>query len=279
MNSRGRVVVWVAVLSVLFGIPAAAQVLRPTPAPTVTAENEPWFLNGDPITHAGNLYYPGGAQVFFNPNEMVRSGSHFGIPLYSRTTIEPFSIVYVPVAGGLMQPYERPRAGELAGTSGSRPAAAATPYEIAPGGPAPLQAPAPPTGMGVPSVVITDTAAARSVQTPAPVPIATTGTTAAAATARPTGTAGRRRAPARAVHTTIGSRPTGINAVFIEFDNARWYSHGRSVELDTARMERIGDYNGFEVWAERGDRSRIYVPATRGGTIVVPYARTKPQGN
>lgn len=260
MYRRARDLAFVTVAVIFFGISAAAQVQRPTPTPTITAENEPWFLNGSPITYAGSLYYPAGAQVFFSPNEMVRSGFHLGIPLYSRTTVEPFSIVYVPVAGGFMQPYERPRAGDLAGTSGSRPAAATTPYEITPDGPAPLQAPAPPTQTAY-------------VASPGPVAVGTSGAPAAPPVTAPraVGTAGR--SVPRPLHTRIGTRPTGLNAIFMQFDNARWFSSGRSEELDTTRMERVGDYNGFDVWAAIGDRSRIYLPVTKGGTLVVPYSR------
>ena len=66
-----------------------------------------------------NFYYPAGPRVHFMPFEMVRSGDFLGIPLYSRTTIEPYSVVFIPVGGGMMQPYERRREGELAGTVGS----------------------------------------------------------------------------------------------------------------------------------------------------------------
>src|SRR5688572_33397323 len=51
---------------------------------------------------------------------MVRVGHYNGVPLYADTTLEPHSIVFVPVGRGQMQPYERLRAGDLAGTSGSR---------------------------------------------------------------------------------------------------------------------------------------------------------------
>ena len=93
--------------------------MRTTPSPLVTAENEGWYQRGDPVMYAGDVYYPAGPQVYFNPNEMVRSGVFLGVPIYTRTTIEPFSIVYVPVSHGLMQPYERRRAGEVAGTAAS----------------------------------------------------------------------------------------------------------------------------------------------------------------
>src|SRR4030095_9199989 len=97
----------------------AQMMLRPTPFPVVTAENERWYLAGEPITSEGNIYYPTGAQVYFNPYEMVRSGYYRGIPLYSKTTLEPYSVVFVPIAGGLLQPYERRRDGDVAGTVGS----------------------------------------------------------------------------------------------------------------------------------------------------------------
>jgi hypothetical protein len=51
---------------------------------------------------------------------MVRSGYYNGVPLYSDTTIEAYSIVYVPVQRGRMRPYERLRQGALAGTVASR---------------------------------------------------------------------------------------------------------------------------------------------------------------
>ena len=58
--------------------------------------------------------------MFFNRYQMVRSGSYRGIGLYTDSTQDASGIVYVPVAGGLMQPYERRRTGDLAGTTGNR---------------------------------------------------------------------------------------------------------------------------------------------------------------
>lgn len=85
--------------------PAFAQMnMQPTRPPLVTAENERWYQAGEPVMFAGNIYYPAGAATHFNANEMIRSGSYRGIPLYTRTTIEPYSVVFVPIAGGLMQP-------------------------------------------------------------------------------------------------------------------------------------------------------------------------------
>ena len=93
--------------------PAVAQVnVQPTPAPVVTADDRPWFRARDPIVFDGSLYYPTGAQIFFNRFDMIRSGYCDWVPLYIRTTLEPFSVLFVPVAGGLMQPY---RASSIAG--------------------------------------------------------------------------------------------------------------------------------------------------------------------
>src|SRR5687767_10835126 len=101
------------VLFLLLAAPASAQVVwRPTDPPLVTAANELWYLRGEPLHLAGEVFYPAGPAVFFDGNIMARSGHYNGIPLYVDTTLEPFSVVLVPVRRGLMQPYERRRQGE-----------------------------------------------------------------------------------------------------------------------------------------------------------------------
>jgi hypothetical protein len=229
---------------------------RATAAPIVTAENESWYVDREPIIFAGNLYYPAGAQVFFSPNEMVRSGFYFGVPLYTRTTIEPYSVIFVPVAGGRMQPYERPRTGELTGTAGSLPPSIVTPYDPASAATLSPQAPAPPSN--APVVIVPDVAPSPPAREAA------------------VGTVGRE--PYQPGHSRIGGRPKGINAIFVEFDGRRWFSSGDSIRIDPTRMERIGDYRGFEVWRARGTREgRIVISTTPGGLTGVPYsARPQP---
>src|SRR4051812_35089591 len=102
-----------AVFGAVFGaVPASAQVqYRPTEPPIVSAENEQWFKQGEPMQIGGDVYYLAGARVFFNGNTMVRTGHYNGVPLYADTTLEPYSIVFVPIGRGIMQPYERPRRG------------------------------------------------------------------------------------------------------------------------------------------------------------------------
>src|SRR5262245_16836412 len=113
---------WAAVACVIFiSAPVMAQVnYRPTDPPIVSAENDRWYLRGDPVAFAGTFYYQTGPVVFFNGDVMVRVGNYNGVPLFVDSTIEPYSVLLVPIGRGRMQPYERLRDGDLAGTTGSR---------------------------------------------------------------------------------------------------------------------------------------------------------------
>jgi hypothetical protein len=268
MNRRARTILLTFLVAVFLGKTAPAQVvIQPTPNPTVTAENEPWYLNGDPIAHAGNLYYPAGPRVYFNPTEMVRSGFYQGIPLYTRPTIDPLSVVYVPVGGALMQPYERPRSGTLAETSGSLPGTVsrALPSDISAAGV--LQAAGPPSQT------------TRVIPMQVPRPTGTTGVEpgpdvdrAAAAV----GTAGRVPAPRVSVRPGPG-RPLSPTSIFIEFDGTRWYPAGPAEPIDTTAMRRVGSYSGVPVWAKPSvDDGILYVPVMQGGgSLAVPYSRRR----
>jgi hypothetical protein len=249
--------------------PMAAQVnLQPTPPPLVTAENEPWYRSREPIMFAGNLYYPAGAAIHFLANEMVLSAFHQGVPLYSRTTIEPYSVVFVPIAGGMVQPYERRRTGELAGTSGS--SVAALPVEIATGTSpiaVALQAAAPP----VLGLSIVEGAMAPTRDDGNRLPRVEEESVAAAPTA--VSTAGR-----------VASSPTRIplqirrgaaNGIFVEFNKSRWFNSGPPVTLD-ARLAQIGEFHGFPVYAARnGGNSTIYIPVAKGMDALAPYSKRK----
>jgi hypothetical protein len=241
--------------------------IQPTPAPLVTAEGEAWFQAGEPIVSAGGLYYPAGALIHFLPNEMVRTGMFRGVPLYSRTTIEPFSVVFVPISGGLMQPYERRRDFELAGTQGSSapvispalspsvgPTTAASPF----GAPSPMmaQAAAPPF-IGAP--IIFDeplrpavSEAAEPSQPPAAAqPVATTGVT------------------------PLPIRRGAANGIYVEFNNARWFISGQPVSLDASRLTRVGETDGFPVYTTAPGAATIYVPISQGSDTYARYSRRK----
>lgn len=236
--------------------------LQPTPDPIVVADNEPWYLNGTPITYAGNIYYPAGAQVHFNRYEMYRSGFFQGIPLYSRATLEPYSIVFVPLRGGLLQPYERRRAGDVAGTVGSTTPSfpvilpAEQRDEAARAGLGVGQAPAPPMlGQVRPEFL------------PGADPYGRIPT-------EPVGLAGTMTPPEDVEPSRVQTlqRPQGLNGVFIEYGDRKWFSDGPAVEYTRGRFTQMADYHGFSVYREAGDRRRIYVALFKGPPgLIAPY--------
>jgi hypothetical protein len=239
----------------------SAQVaLQGTPSPTVTADEESWFQSREPIVFAGNLYYPGGAQTHFNRFEMVRTGSYGSIPLYTRTTLEPFSVIFVPLAGGMMQPYERRRAGELAGTVGSTmpsyPVFSPVDSPISNPVTAVPQAPGPPTGYMVPS---------------APAPVATLGASVPAQAP----TTGSTRPDAARPHGSLTiERPEGLNGIYLMFGDRRWFSDGPAIERSGSDFTKIGEYRGLPVYQKRArGESTIYLPVSSSSdSLVAPFS-------
>ena len=156
-----------------------------------------------------------GAAVFFNRYQMVRSGSgprHRALHR-QHTGRRGDSVLHVPVAGGLMQRYERRRTGALAGTTGNR---------------------APSFPVGIAAEGITERSGrsqrpsrfqrSRSLEVSKPVP-----------------TAGRSivEAPS-SPRQERSSRPKGINGVWITYDGRRWFATGKAVRLDWD-FKRTGD--------------------------------------
>jgi hypothetical protein len=254
MRDRALLLVFLA----LFSTSAHAQIVwQPTPPPEVTAENARWFQSGEPIDWNGGLYYPAGPDQFFNRYQMVRSGSFRGIPLYTDTTLQLNSIVFVPLPGQRMRPYERPRTGVLAGTTGSRTPSfppdiasqARSPEGLNQAPSAPYQAPA--YDLGTPTPLAPD-ASSRAL----PMPIGTSGRVAATPAAR---------------RVTSLRPPTGANAIWINFDGRRWVSGGKTIDYDAANLTEVGKYHGWSVYIRNGDRSTIYVPSMAGK--LAPYTR------
>jgi len=258
---------------VVLTVPAGASAqmtLRPTPPPIVTAENETWYRTGEPLTYAGNLYYPAGPAIHFLADEMVRSGFYQGVPLYTRTTIEPYSVVFVPLGGGLMQPYERRRAGELAGTSGST--VPSLPIEIpsAVAAAGPIQAPAPPmlTSSPLPdeSTTLPTPPEPRSVESRAVTPSPQPASHARSVSVGTTGRVTHSRPAASRV-------PRASNGIFVEYDRARWFSSGPPQSLDLRTLDRIGEWHGFPVYAAKGVDNTIYIPVAQGLDALAPYSK------
>jgi hypothetical protein len=263
----------VAVIALLLAASgAAAQVQsRPTDPPRATAADQPWYVSRDAIAFAGDLYFPAGAAVFFNRDSMVPTGSIAGVPVYSDTTIEPYSIVYVPIGRGLLQPYERRRGGSLAGTTGSR--TPSFPVQLVPSGPATLAAAAmPPTFAGVfpaycePSGARRMRPASRHAGTRPRLRAGVNESTPVAAGAIAPDTEATAVATLRA--------PQGNDGIWLQFAGERWIHSGAAVPYTRDAFLQVGDYAGFPVFARAGlQEDVIYLPSRPG--LVVPY-RLKP---
>ncbi len=237
-----------------------AQVFQlPTPVPQVTAANADWQIRGDAIFFAGDFYYPTGPTVFFDGNVMVRTGIYQGTPLYADSTLEPYSMVFVPIGRNVMRPYERRRTGTLAGTTGSHPPS----FPIEKNGER-------------------DLAAFAGVEIPPP-PGAEPGVV--PESARPVGTTGiiaTRVAPAASpvvpratTRNYIESipRPRSTAGIWLQYNGTRWYSAGAAVPYANSQFTQVGSYRGFPVYEKRGGSAReIYIPSVQGG-LLAPYQR------
>jgi hypothetical protein len=249
-----------ALLLTLFASTApTAQVFQAaTPPPPVTAASESWQLNGEPLFYEGSFYFPTAGTVFFDGNVMTRTGVYRGVPLYQDRTIEPFSVVLVPIGRNLMRAYERRREGSLAGTVGSRVpsfpvqrGADVSDATLEAEGRALLAEVTPLPRAGV---VRSPPAAAAVLPAPASAAV---------------GTAGAAPAPPRPTE----PRSTGNDGVWIQFDGARWFAAGRAEAFDPERFVPAGAYHGFTVYRERdAPPGTLYVPAVRDGAVT-PYTR------
>ncbi len=282
-KTAGLVVVAIFAAAAISGDALAQIRLQPAAAPTVTAEAETWYQTGEPLQFAGNVYYPAGPAIHFLPDEMVQSGLYRGIPLYSRTTIEPYSVVFVPLAGGRMQPYERRRAGDLVGTTGSSMSSLRVEIPSAFGTPPPIQAAAPPfvETQSVPQQpnatqdqLRRPNSAESSARSRRETNVEPLTQMAGRQTNSPRlGTVGRVTAPRRS---NVRANRSTSSGIFVEFDHARWYPSAPPASLDSVNLHRIGEWHGFPVYTARstGD-STIYIPIAVGVDAYAAYSRRR----
>jgi hypothetical protein len=254
----------VVVVSFAAGLPHAQSYMQATPPPDATAENQNWYLSGRPIAFGSGVYYPSGPVMHFSRNEMVPAGTFENVTIYIRTTAERGSVIFVPLAGGLVRPYERRRTGDLAGTVGStapsfpvtQPGVTAPPPDIltsyveAP--PDPLR----PTAMDARTVPLMSVPPT----TPTPLIAETAGTTGSLPVVRVPGPLQTAR------------KPTGLNTVYLHYDNARWFLAGPAIEFASDRFRQVGEYRGFPVYSDPGQRDTIYVALVNGAPgLLTPY--------
>jgi hypothetical protein len=239
-----RVALVLVTMAVSLPIMTSAQVYQwRTPPPPVTAQYAEWQFNDEPMLVNSLIYYPTRETRFFDGSIMVQVGVHRSIPVYADVTLEPHSVLYVPVGRNLMRGYERRREGELAGTEGSR--VPAFPVDI----PSSIQ----PTAAPIPAPIAVP---------PSPTPALTRELVSAPITAR-------------AVPTRMESipGPGGPNGVWLLFDGVRWYSRGAATIFAADRFTKVGEYRGFPVYREKeGRRDEIWVAVVKDGPVA-PYTR------
>jgi hypothetical protein len=261
-------------VAVLVPITGSAQAFSVrTPAPEVTAAAADWQINSDPIVVSGLVYYPTRGFRMFDGQVMAQIAVFDGVPIYADTTLEPYSVVYVPVGRDRMREYERRRDRELAGTTGSRapsfPVAVAT--DRAPREPAPGTA-----GMsvvGTTGIVATgERSASGATGTTGAV-----GTTGANTPPNPTMAIGTTYSPDRGRNrrSLIESIPPPgpINGVWLEFNGARWYLDGPAATFSPDRFEPVGEYRGFPVYRDKSStRNEIWISVVKDGPVA-PYTK------
>ncbi len=272
MSSTARLVFSV-VLGLFAASSAPAQItIQPTAAPTVTAETESWYLMNEPVFFAGNAYYPSGPAIHFLSNEMVLSGLFRGIPLYTRTTIEPYSLVFLPIGGGMVRPYERRRSGDLAGTTGSTVPSFPVEIPMASSRSTPVQAAGPPF-VETRGIVAESLASGQIQLSRAAEPDTSAEESAPPRTGTPSasgvGTGGRRTSTTAAKQRTARTR----DGIFVEFNDQRWYSSAPPTALDATTLRRVGDWHGFPVYTSRTGGSTIYIPIAQGSDAYAAYSR------
>lgn len=243
---RGLCIGFVLSVAVLFPKTGNAQAFQfRTPPPDVSAAAAGWQINSEPVVVGGLTYHPTRGFRLFDGQVMAQTGLYGNVPVYSDTTVEPYSELYVPVGNGRMRVYERRRERELAGTTGSR--VPSFPVE-SPSVPAPRE---------------------RTVGTAGAV--GTAGTTvprvASESAVLP------EWAPRRTSILTAAPRINAPNGVWLEFSGARWYSNGPAASFSPDRFEPVGEYHGFPVYRDKttgtGD---IWVSVVRDGPLA-PYAK------
>lgn len=255
-----------AALSVVSTVAAAhAQVYSlPTPPPRVHAAQAQWQRDREPLFYAGRFYRPTGPTEYFDGHVLVQTGTYRGVPLYENSTLEPYSVVFVPIGDNLVRPYERKRDGDLVGTAGSRmpsfPITRDAETTSVDGVEDFLRVSLPssdrlgraqwywPTPTDQSAIASTDPLAPLSSQT--------------------------RTLATPIIPPTLGRLRETTNAgAYVQFMGARFYTSGRAVTHDIQRFARIGDLGTAAVFGESGGSNKtVFVEVVPGGPLA-PYTK------
>ena len=89
------------------------------------------------------------------------------------------------------------------------------------------------------------------------------------------------RSSRRLLQISLGSAHDGAqtdrsHAFYIDYQGRRWFSNGRAVLLDPAKLARSGEYHGFAVYASDAPAETIYVAVTNTTSgLLTPYSTRK----
>ena len=244
---RGCGLAFVLTVAVLLPNVGNAQVSQfRTSPPDVSAGAAEWQINSTPIVVGGLSYFATRGYRLFDGQVMSQTGLFEGVPVYSDTTIEPYSQLYVPVGNGRMRVYERRRERELAGTTGSH---------------------VPTFPVASPAIPVASDRLVGAEGT-----VGTSGAIIPRAAEDSGGLADRAR-PRRTSIMTATPPSGAVNGVWLEFGGARWYSNGPAVSFSPDRFESIGEYRGFPVYRDRnGGSGDIWIAVVKDGPLA-PYRK------
>ena len=231
------------VLTVAIALPISGnvQVFRfRTPPPDVSAAGAEWQINSEPIIVGGLTYYPTRGFRLFDGQVMAQAGMYDRVPVYSDTTMEPYSEIYVPLGNGRMRIYQRRPELEYFGTAGTDETF--VPTDRLPQSTEDLSRGSGTAGRLIPRASDSSTGPDHD----------------------------------RPQHTTILTtvpHAGDTNGVWLEYNGARWFSSGPAVLFSPERFEPIGDYHGFIVYRDRkGDSDEVWVSSVKDGPLA-PYRR------
>jgi hypothetical protein len=260
-------------VAVLFPKTGSSQVYQfRTPPPEVTAAAADWQVNSEPVLVGGLVYYPTRGFRFFDGYVMAQIGLFDRVPVYADTTLEPYSVLYVPIGRDRMREYERRRDGDLAGTTGSRAPSF------------PVQSPSrqalrPVRAIGTAGTVepspLMDSVGAGVILGPAPGSSAVAAAPAidpgATSSGGDSGSSDRERARRPLLESIPG--PGSANGVWLEFKGARWYADGPAAPFSPDRFEAVGEYRGFAVYRDKtANKDAIWVAVVKDGPVA-PYSK------
>ena len=178
----------------------------------MTAASAEWQVNSEVMLFAGLVYFPTREIRQFDGQVMTQIGVYQGVPVYADVTLEPYSVVYVPLGSARMRTYERRRDREMAGIPVGR---------------------APSFAVQSPSVTAIENSVVNTAGPVTPIPTPDSATS---------------PEPPHPTHIESIPAPHANDGIWLQFNGRRWYSAGAATPFSPDRFTRVGEYHGFPVY-------------------------------